>query len=84
MKREKPERSFWNCCAKKPVMITQVKVIKAEGLEKQERDGRLTVKLRVPFICIVGADNSRKVRIIVRNKACPVSARNILILRVGH
>lgn len=39
MKREKPERSFWNCCAKKPVMITQVKIIKAEGLEKQERDG---------------------------------------------
>lgn len=39
MKHEKPERSFWNCCGKRPVMITQVKVIKAEGLEKQERDG---------------------------------------------
>ena len=68
MKREKPERSFWNCCAKKPVMITQVKVIKAEGLEKQERDGRLTMELRVPFICIVGAETSRRVRIFVRKR----------------
>ena len=39
MKLDKPGRSFWNCCAKKPVMITQVKVIKAEGLEKQESAG---------------------------------------------
>ncbi|XP_052783914.1 calpain-5-like [Mya arenaria] len=39
LKHEKPERSFWNCCAKQPVMVTQIKILKAEGLEKQERDG---------------------------------------------
>lgn len=37
--QDKPQKAWWNCCAKAPVMVTQVKVIKAEGLEKQERDG---------------------------------------------
>ncbi|KAL8625595.1 hypothetical protein ACOMHN_014683 [Nucella lapillus] len=34
-----PVKSWWNCCAKEPVMVTQVKVIKAVGLEKQDTQG---------------------------------------------
>ncbi|KAL3848425.1 hypothetical protein ACJMK2_019283 [Sinanodonta woodiana] len=36
---DKPERSFWNCCAKRPVAVIQIKILKAEGLEKQDRTG---------------------------------------------
>ncbi|KAK7443283.1 hypothetical protein BaRGS_00040463 [Batillaria attramentaria] len=31
--------SWWNCCGKKPVMVTYVKVVKANGLEKQDNTG---------------------------------------------
>ncbi|KAL4219876.1 Calpain-5 [Mactra antiquata] len=59
---EKPQRSFWNCCAKQPVMLTQVKVIQAEGLEKQERDGA------DPY-CIISCEGE-KVSTTVQNDTC--------------
>ena len=31
-----PTKSWWNCCAKAPVMVTQIKVVRATGLEKQD------------------------------------------------
>ncbi|XP_052104854.1 calpain-5-like [Mytilus californianus] len=36
---DKPQKSFLNCCASTPQMVTKVKVIRAEGLERQERTG---------------------------------------------
>ncbi|XP_045199572.2 calpain-5-like [Mercenaria mercenaria] len=59
---DKPQRSFWNCCAKQPVMLTQVKVLKAEGLEKQERDGA------DPY-CIIKCEG-QKVTTSVKNDTC--------------
>ncbi|KAK0048922.1 calpain-5 [Biomphalaria pfeifferi] len=37
--QEKPVKSWYNCCGKAPVMVTHVKVVKAAGLEKQDRSG---------------------------------------------
>jgi len=40
LKHDRPQKSSLNCCAKQPVMVTQIKVMRAEGLEKQERGGQ--------------------------------------------
>lgn len=40
LNHDKPQKNFLNCCAKAPQMVTRVKVIKAEGLERQERSGK--------------------------------------------
>ncbi|GAB1600396.1 calpain-5-like [Argonauta hians] len=37
--QDQPVKSFWQCCAKEPVLLTRIKVLKAVGLEKQENEG---------------------------------------------
>ncbi|CAG5114859.1 unnamed protein product [Candidula unifasciata] len=37
--QEKPVKPWYNCCGKPPVMVTHIKVVKAVGLEKQDRTG---------------------------------------------
>ncbi|KAJ8310510.1 hypothetical protein KUTeg_012375 [Tegillarca granosa] len=39
LNHDKPTKSFLNCCAGDPVLVTRVKIIKAEGLERQDRTG---------------------------------------------
>ncbi|XP_059155329.1 calpain-5-like isoform X2 [Physella acuta] len=37
--KEKPVKSWYNCCGKAPVMVTHVHIVGADGLEKQDRTG---------------------------------------------
>lgn len=39
LEHDQPVRTMWQCCAKEPILVTRVKVIKATGLEKQENTG---------------------------------------------
>uniref|UniRef100_A0A0B7B7Z1 Calpain catalytic domain-containing protein n=1 Tax=Arion vulgaris TaxID=1028688 RepID=A0A0B7B7Z1_9EUPU len=37
--QEKPVKAWYNCCGKNPVMVTHIKIVRATGLEKQDRTG---------------------------------------------
>ncbi|XP_076435379.1 calpain-5-like [Babylonia areolata] len=61
---EAPRRPWWKCCGKKPSMVTQVKVIRAAGLEKQDSQGA------DPY-CVVSCEGERVTTHVVNNTVNP-------------
>lgn len=59
-----PVKSWWNCCGKAPVMVTHVKVVKANGLEKQDTRGA------DPY-CIISCEGQKVTTKAVQNTVDP-------------
>ncbi|KAK7090807.1 calpain-5-like [Littorina saxatilis] len=62
---ETPKKSWYNCCAKSPVLVTQIKVVRATGLQKQDTQGGAD-----PY-CVISCDGEKVTTRSVNNTTNP-------------
>lgn len=64
LRLDKPQNNWWQCCGGNVQLVTRVKVMRAEGLERQDRTGA------DPY-CVISCEGEKVTTKVVDDTTCP-------------